>query len=74
MHPPFFHVDHKVGPVVHTAPLRADPAPPQDFVRPAGPMRLGVVPPPRMTLRDRIGRFLIRTGQRMIFQNHARRV
>ena len=98
MHPPFFHVDHKVDPVTHPVPakdkprrtqparlamqptrhvfapvpMRADPPPPVVFA--PGPVRLSTVPPPQASLRDRIGRFLIRTGQRMIFQNHARRV
>ena len=98
MHPPFFHVDHKVDPVIHhrsarlmprrarparlelapdphgfaPVPLRAALLPPVVFA--PGPVRLRIVPPPQPSLRDRIGRFLIRTGQRMIFQNHARRV
>lgn len=34
---------------------------------PGGPvLRIAVVPPPQETWRDRIGRFLIRIGQRMI--------
>ena len=32
-------------------------------------VRLQVVPPPRNNLRDIIGRWLIRAGQRMILQN-----
>lgn len=32
-------------------------------------VRLQVVPPPRKTLRDYIGRWLIHIGQRMILQN-----
>lgn len=98
MHPPFFHVDHKVDAFTHSVPakckprrtqparlamqqtshvfapvpMRADPPPPLIFA--PGPVRLSIVPPPQASLRDRIGRFLIRTGQRMIFQNHARGV
>lgn len=98
MHPPFFHVDHKVDAFTHPVPakckprrtqparlamrptshvfapvpMRADPPPPVIFA--PGPVRLSIVPPPQASLRDRIGRFLIRTGQRMIFQNHARGV
>ena len=99
MHPPFYHVDHKVDPISHPksarlvlrrsqptrldlgaqpsgfalAPLRAPP-PPKGFPKVHGPVRLAVVPPPRPSLRDRVGRMLIRIGQRMIFENHARRV
>lgn len=32
-------------------------------------VHLAIVPPPRDTLRDMIGRWLIRTGQRMILTN-----
>ena len=99
MHPPFFHVDHKVDPVPRPksarlslrrtrparlemtvsaygfaqVPMRAPPAP-KVFPTVQGPIVLTVVPPPRRSLRDRIGRMLIRIGQRMIFENHVRRV
>jgi hypothetical protein len=32
---------------------------------------LRIVPPPQRTLRDMIGRFLIRAGQRMILEGRA---
>ena len=51
-----------------------DQVPPRDPVlpsgRPAVPVPvLAVVPAARSTWRDIVGRFLIRTGQRMILQN-----
>lgn len=42
-------------------------APACEKIRPRD--RLRVVPAPRNALRDRIGRFLIRLGQRMILEN-----
>lgn len=104
MHPPFYPVDHKIGPDIHhhcdskpmvrrtlPAALQLRPStagwppvplshgafvdnaalhlpsgatlPPQTFLR--------VVPPPQRTLRDFVGRFLIRIGQRMIQENRA---
>ena len=44
------------------------PTPPSGHPARALP-QLHVVPAPRNTLRDAVGRFLIRTGQRMILQN-----
>ena len=104
MHPPFFIVDHKIGPDIHhhsddkpvvrrTSPTRLVLAPAttgwppiplsappsvdagavqlptgsEAFVRP----QLRIVPPPQRTLRNTIGRFLIRAGQRMILENRA---
>ena len=102
MHPPFYTVDHKIGPDIHhqcdhrpvkrrgaATRLLLTPAttgwPPVPFIPPwmlddngvrlptgAQPMprpQLRVVPPPRRTIRDILGRWLIRTGQRMILQN-----
>lgn len=102
MHPPFFTVDHKIGPDIHhesdsrpvkrrgsAKRLRLSPAtagwPPAPLVAPwlftddevtlptGAPAlsrpQLRVVPPPRRTLRDAVGRWLIRMGQRMILQN-----
>lgn len=56
--------------------------PPVPLIAPPGPLPLGpsgvaivkghylrVVPPPRDTWRDFLGRWLIRTGQRMILTN-----
>lgn len=43
------------------------PAPKAEAIRPRD--KLSVVPVPRNALRDRIGRFLIRVGQRMILQD-----
>lgn len=59
-------------PPIH--PTMADPVQPAPPAlpsgRPAQPLpHLSVVPTPRNTLRDMVGRFLIRTGQRMILQN-----
>ncbi|WP_108814478.1 hypothetical protein [Loktanella sp. Alg231-35] len=104
MHPPFFTVDHKIGPDIHhycdekpivrrASPTRLDltPAttgwPPVPLLvtpsadagsvqlpRGAAPFlrpQLRVVPPPQRTLRNTIGRFLIRAGQRMILENRA---
>lgn len=100
MHPPFFPVDHKVGPDIRhfdeRKPRRNRPQglvlspattgwPPVPLLPsmmwdghtvalPSGVtlhpnVRLTVVPLPRNTLRDHIGRWLIRVGQRMILQN-----
>ncbi|MFQ1701485.1 hypothetical protein ACJ5NV_12920 [Loktanella agnita] len=98
MHPPFFHVDHRIGPDIHhdsdSKPvkrrglperLRLTPAtigwPPlalqaaiTDAAQPSGaPVQLRptlqVVPPPSRSLRDTLGRWLIRAGQRMLLQN-----
>lgn len=98
MHPPFYTVDHKIGPdITHgnskphvkrglPARLPLHPAttgwpplpllPPhwQDhapLISPSGNTvvlhaRLRVVPQPSRRLRDVIGRWMIRTGQRMI--------
>jgi hypothetical protein len=104
MHPPFYVVDHKIGPDVYhhtdhkpvvrrTAPARlaltatASGWPPVPMATgafsdngalylPSGSMIaphpvLRTVPPPQRTLRDFIGRLLIRTGQRMIMENRA---
>lgn len=46
-------------------PLPVVPEPPVPY----SALRLQIVPPPRGTLRDAIGRWLIRTGQRMILKN-----
>ena len=59
------------GPGWPAVPLVAGTAPAQ---LPSGhavqqPVFLQVVPPARNTLRDAFGRFLIRTGQRMILSN-----
>jgi len=54
-------------PVPLVAPTDTYPAPKDELIAPKD--RLQVVPIPRNTLRDRIGRFLIRTGQRMILEN-----
>jgi hypothetical protein len=104
MHPPFYVVDHKIGPDVyqHTdhrpvvrrgAPTRLaltatsagwPPVPmstgafsdngalylPSGSMIPPHPV-LRTVPPPQRTLRDYIGRLLIRTGQRMIMENRV---
>lgn len=82
MHPPFYIPDHPVGHdhtlVRRTTPQRLDLRPcrtdwpPMPLVQdPAPPVRprLVVVPTPRPTLRDALGRFLIRLGQRMILNN-----
>ena len=50
---------------VTAAPPPAVPAPVRPVPRPV----LQVVPPPQPGLRDLIGRFLIRTGQRMLFRH-----
>ncbi len=47
----------RAGAVVDLPPLRAVP-------------HLRIVPPPTHRLRDRIGRWLIRLGQRMILTHH----
>ena len=102
MHPPFFTVDHKIGPDIHhhsdnrpvkrrgaAKRLRISPAtvgwPPAPLVAPwliedgqielpsgapaLGKPQLRIVPPPRRTFRDMLGRWLIRVGQRLILQN-----
>ena len=99
MHPPFYTVDHKIGPDIHhfgddrpvirrSTPARLDLSPatpgwppvpflPQDGIRvqlPSGVtlaprLHLQIVPPPQPTWRVVIGRWMIRTGQRMILQN-----
>ncbi|SFS20305.1 hypothetical protein SAMN05444714_2574 [Yoonia litorea] len=100
MHPPFFHVDHKVDPPIRPAgadgilrrshpavldlrvqshlfapvPMSAPELPEKVFADPPTSIQLRVVPAPRPTLRDRFGRLLIRLGQRIIFENHARRI
>ena len=52
------------------APPPLDPVPLSDHVAPGRqPIVLVVVPAPRSTWRDIMGRFLIRTGQRMILRN-----
>lgn len=102
MHPPFFIVDHKIGPDIHHfsdhkpiirrgTPTRLDLSavtsgwPPVPLVAmaedlppvlPSGSRVIGfgqiyIVPPPQRTLRQIIGRFLIRAGQRMILENRA---
>lgn len=104
MHPPFYTVDHKIGPDIHhhngsrpivrrglpeRLPLRPSatgwPPVPLAFGTfmdngalhlPSGAMLppqaiLQVVPPPRRTWRDTIGRLLIRAGQRMIMENRV---
>jgi len=71
MHPPFFIVDHKIGPdILH----QADSKP---VVRRDLPERLALNPsaagwpPPQRKLRNVIGRFLIRAGHRMIMENRV---
>lgn len=54
-------------PIPLVVPSDPHPAPADETVQPKD--RLQVVPIPRNTLRDRIGRFLIRMGQRMILDN-----
>ena len=54
-------------------PVVFEPGPPE--VSPSGqpvltPVYLTIVPPPRSGIRDTVGRWLIRLGQRMILQNH----
>lgn len=104
MHPPFYVVDHKVGPDNHYAhdyrPARRRGAPTRLELRPSAagwppiPLVPGafadnsalqlpigatlppqttlfVVPPPQRKLRNVIGRFLIRAGQRMIMENRV---
>lgn len=102
MHPPFFVVDHKIGPDIHHCgdhkpvkrrilperlrltpsmvswpPVALLPPPAEDtdaITAPSGAVtvrrpQLQVVPPPRRRLREIVGRWLIRAGQRMILQN-----
>jgi len=57
-----------VPPVPLVVPTDNYPAPAENAVQPKD--RLQVVPIPRNTLRDRVGRFLIRIRQRMILDNH----
>lgn len=45
-----------------------DPAALPSGVVPLRAAFVQIVPPPRATIRDRLGRFLIRLGQRMILQ------
>ena len=102
MHPPFFTVDHRIGPDIHHdgdskpikrrslperlrltpvaagwPPVRLHPVWPEDNAASQLPRAtmmenrpmLHIVPPPRRTWRDIVGRWLIRVGQRMILQN-----
>lgn len=97
MHPPFFHVDHKIGPDIHHAgddrPVVRRGVPARLILQPATPgwppvpflpqddgqlptgaqamprPHLQLVPPPQATWRIILGRWLIRTGQRLILQN-----
>jgi len=104
MHPPFYVVDHRIGPDVHhqsdgkpvvrrSLPERLAlkpsaagwppiPLSPGAFTDngalhlPSGAILppqaiLRIVPPPQRKLRDVIGRFLIRAGQRMIMENRV---
>ncbi|MEJ6397620.1 hypothetical protein [Yoonia sp. 208BN28-4] len=57
-------------PVPLVAPTSTLPLSPSGQPMVAG-LRLQVVPPPRRSLRDFIGRWLIRTGQRMIMTQRA---
>jgi hypothetical protein len=99
MHPPFFTVDHKIGPDIHhlgdSKPVRRRglpemlwltsastgwppvpllPTPAEDLHTVQTPSgvpanarpKLYVVPPPQRSLREWLGRLLIRAGQRMI--------
>ncbi len=54
-------------PVPLVLPSEVPTAPSGQPFRPG--FKLYVVPPPRATWRDIVGRFLIRIGQRMILQN-----
>lgn len=100
MHPPFFHVDHKIGHDPHfighqpkpkrrtrpealtIAPARFAPVP----FAPVEPAPVVLLPPddkvvlmphihvvtaPQSTLRDLLGRLLIRIGQRLILAKRA---
>ncbi len=104
MHPPFYTVDHKIGPdildcydskpvVKHSLPERftLQPSamgwPPMPLsastfcdngalLLPSGATLppqaiLRITPPPQWSLRDFIGRLLIRTGRRMIIENRV---
>ena len=49
---------------------RFEDTPPKPVSRPVlADLRLQVVPPPRRTWKDGLGRWMIRTGQRMILGN-----
>ncbi|WP_342077209.1 hypothetical protein [Yoonia sp. SS1-5] len=98
MHPPFYHVDHKISPdidhlgdtrparrrslpqVLRLSPVRTGWPPvrlpfddPDGVGLPSGTTpdrpQLQLVPPPRRGMRDALGRFLIRMGQKLILQN-----
>ncbi|MEO1639429.1 MAG: hypothetical protein AAFU41_09315 [Pseudomonadota bacterium] len=104
MHPPFFVVDHKIGPDIHHhsdhkptvrrglaarlrllpattgwPPVSATPATAEDpasVTLPSGrtvPVRpvLQITPMPRSSVKDALGRWMIRTGQRLILENRA---
>jgi len=57
---------------LHPTPACWPPLPLVQVVEPQTPVdQLRIVPVPKRTIKDRIGRWLIRTGQRMILEHSS---